>query len=192
MEVFWEHGYEGSSVSELTAAMGINAPSLYAAFSCKENLFHEAVALYEEQEGVSLPDLASAREAVAGLLRNGAIAYTEAGKPHGCLIVLGATTYTPKTEGIRDHLAERRRASSAGLRERLDRATAEGELSPEVDTGVLAGYVTTVLTGMSTQARDGASREELLAIADAAMAAWDRLAGDPAGWAGRSEPTASR
>jgi AcrR family transcriptional regulator len=190
MERFWEHGYEGTSISDLTAAMSINAPSLYAAFGCKEQLFRESVALYEQQEGIPLPDVPSVRDAVAGLLRGGAIAYTEPDKPRGCLIVLGATTYTPATEGIRDHLAERRRAASARLRERLDRAVAEGELSPEVDTAVLTRYVVTVLSGLSTQARDGADRAELLAVTDAAMLSWEHLAGQPPARAGRSESAA--
>ncbi|MBO0850183.1 MAG: TetR/AcrR family transcriptional regulator [Pseudonocardia sp.] len=179
MEAFWEHGYEGTSIHELTEAMGINAPSLYAAFSCKEALFREAVALYGEMEGGplrrALEEEPTAREAAAGMLRAGAIAYTEPGKPNGCMIVLAATTYTPKTEGIRDYLTEERRAGTRALRERLERAVAEGDLSPEVDTQMLAGYVSTVLHGMSVQARDGVGRAELLAVADAAMAGWDRL-----------------
>jgi len=179
MEVFWEHGYEGTSIHELTEAMGINAPSLYAAFGCKEALFREAVALYAELEGGvlwrALVEEPTARRAVAALLRAGAIAYTEQGKPNGCMIVLAATTYTPKTEGIRDYLTEQRRASTETLRDRLERGVADGDLSPEVDTRMAAGYVSTVLHGMSVQARDGVGRDELLAVADAAMAGWDRL-----------------
>jgi AcrR family transcriptional regulator len=182
MEVFWEHGYEGTSVADLTAAMGINAPSLYAAFGCKEELFRRAVALYEQEEGLEPPvEAATARDEVAGLLRAAAIAYTEPGKPRGCLIVLGATTYTPRTEGIRDHLAERRRASAAELRERLERAAAAGELPAGLDVRTLAGYLTTVLTGMSTLARDGADRAALLAVVDAAMLTWDALVGQAQG-----------
>ena len=189
MEVFWEHGYEGASLSELTAAMGVNAPSLYAAFGCKEALFREAVQLYEQQEGVMVADAPTAREAVAGLLRAGALAYTEPGKPAGCMVVLAATTYTPKTEGIRDHLSERRRAANQQLRRRLEQGVADGDLPPGVDTGALADYFTTVLNGMSTEARDGVGRAGLLAVADAAMLGWDLLT---AGEAGRSEPSASR
>lgn len=177
MEVFWEHGYEGTSVADLTAVMGINAPSLYAAFGCKEELFRRAVALYEREEGLRPPAAAvTARDAVAGLLRAAAIAYTEPGRPRGCLIVLGATTYTPRTEGIRDHLAERRRASAAELRDRLEHAAATGELPAGVDLTTLAGYLSTVMIGMSTRARDGADRAELLAVVDAAMLTWDALA----------------
>jgi AcrR family transcriptional regulator len=189
MEVFWEHGYEGASLSELTTAMGINAPSLYAAFSCKEALFRETVTLYEQQEGIGVADAPTAREAVAGLLRAGALAYTEPDRPAGCMIVLAATTYTPKTEGIRDHLSERRRAAKAAVRQRLEQGVADGDLGPGLDTGILADYLSTVLSGMSVQARDGVGRAGLLAVADAAMAGWDRLT---SGEAGRSEPLASR
>jgi AcrR family transcriptional regulator len=189
MEVFWEHGYEGASLSELTAAMGINAPSLYAAFGCKEALFREAVALYEEQEGITVAEAPTAREAVAGLLRAGALAYTEPGTPAGCMIVLAANTYTPKTEAIRDHLSERRRVAKAAVRRRLEQGVVDGDLPPGVDTGALADYFSTVLSGMSVQARDGVDRAGLLAVVDAAMAGWDLLA---VGEAGRSEPVASR
>lgn len=180
MEVFWEHGYEGTSLQALTSAMGINAPSLYAAFGGKEALFREAVALYSEQEGpltrAALTEAPTAREAVARVLRDGAIAYTEPGRPSGCMIVLAATTYTPKTEGIRDFLAEQRRAGTAELRERIAAGIKDGDVPAGADITALAEYFSTVLHGMSIQARDGASRASLLAVAEAAMAGWDALA----------------
>jgi hypothetical protein len=154
------------------------------------------VALYSELEGAplrrALTDAPSAGEAVAAMLREGAIAYTDPGKPSGCMIVLAATTYTPKTEGIRDYLAEQRRAGTAELRERVERGRTDGELRPEVDASAVANYFSTVLHGMSVQARDGASRAELLAVAEAAMASWGALTGGRLGWAARSEPPASR
>lgn len=178
MEVFWEHGYEGASLTELTTAMGINAPSLYAAFGCKEALFREAVALYNRTEGISVYGAltaSTAREAIAGLLRDAAGAYTGPGRPTGCMVVLAATTYTSKTVAVRDFLAEQRQRSTAELRARLDRGVADGELAPHTDTAALASYVSTVVYGMSLQARDGATREELIVVADAAMAGWEAL-----------------
>ncbi|GAA5157450.1 TetR/AcrR family transcriptional regulator [Pseudonocardia eucalypti] len=181
MEVFWEHGYEGSSIHQLTAAMGINAPSLYAAFQCKEALFREAVELYGAEGGDligrSLAGGGTARDAVAAMLRLGAAEYTDQSHPRGCMIVLAATTYTPKTEGIRDYLAECRRQSAGQLRDRLAKGVADGDLDPETDLDRLANYLSTVWYGMSLQARDGATTEELLDVADAAMAGWDRLTG---------------
>jgi AcrR family transcriptional regulator len=184
MEVFWEHGYEGASVGDLTAAMGIRPPSLYAAFGCKEELFREAVMLYEDVEGEpplrALRDAPTAREGVEAMLRSNALAYTEPGRPTGCMVVLAATTYTPSTEGVRHFLAEQRRASTVMVRERLDRGRADGDLPPDVDTGVLAAYVSSVQFGMSVQARDGATRAELCAVVDFAMAGWERAARPPA------------
>jgi AcrR family transcriptional regulator len=180
IEVFWEHGYEGASISDLTAAMGIRPPSLYAAFGAKEDLFREAVACYEDVEGGpplrALREAPTAREGVEAMLRANAHAYTEPGRPTGCMVVLAATTYTPSTEGIRDFLAEQRRLSTAAVRERLDRGQAEGDVPSGVDTCAFAAYVSSVQFGMSLQARDGATRAELIAVVDTAMAGWERAA----------------
>ncbi|GAA1274500.1 TetR/AcrR family transcriptional regulator [Pseudonocardia aurantiaca] len=177
MEVFWEHGYEGASISDLTTAMGIRPPSLYAAFGAKEDLFREAVARYEDVEGEpplrALREAPTAREGVEAMLRANAHAYTEPGRPTGCMVVLAATTYTPSTEGIRDFLAEQRRLLTAAVRERLDRGQAEGDVPSGVDAGALAAYVSSVQFGMSLQARDGATRTELTAVVETAMAGWE-------------------
>jgi AcrR family transcriptional regulator len=177
MEVFWERGYEGTSVGDLTAVMDIRPPSLYAAFGSKEALFREAVELYEQVEGEApiqaLRDGETATAGVEAMLRAHALAYTAPGRPSGCMIVLAATTYTPSTEGIRDFLAEQRRASTAMVRERLVRGQADGDVPPDADVDALAGYVTSVQFGMSLQARDGATHEELAAVVDCVMAGWD-------------------
>ncbi|WP_437655851.1 TetR/AcrR family transcriptional regulator [Sorangium sp. So ce1182] len=180
MEVFWERGYEGTSLSDLTAAMGINSPSLYAAFGCKESLFREAVSLYNEVEGAAVAramrEEPTARRAVEAMLRGNAEAYVSPGKPSGCMIVLAATLGTQESEAVRSHLAEVRRGALVELQRRLDRGVAEGDLPAGTDTAALAAFYTTVLQGLSIQARDGASREALLAVVDCAMAAWDALA----------------
>ncbi len=183
MEVFWQCGYEGASLGDLTAAMGINRPSLYAAFGCKEALFREAVALYDAEEGAeadrALRECRTAREAIEAVLRDKARTYADPAKPAGCMIVLTATVGGEESDRVRRHLADIRRAGTATLRARLDRAVEEGELPAGTSTQALADFYTTVLNGLSIQARDGASCEALQAIVDCAMAAWDALIATP-------------
>ena len=127
MELFWAKGYDATSMSDLTAAMGINSPSLYAAFGCKEALFEEAVALYGESEGTEIwnaLEAPTAREAIGRFLRATAESYTRPGKPAGCLIVLGALHADKGSERASLALRSRRRENVADLRERLERESA--------------------------------------------------------------------
>jgi AcrR family transcriptional regulator len=177
MEVFWTKGYDGASLAELTAAMGINAPSLYAAFGSKEALFREAVALYGATEGTeiwtALPQAPTAREAIERFLRASALSFTRPDRPAGCLVVLGALLASDANANVCLELRASRAGNVAALRDRLERAVAEGELPESVDCEAVATFYATVQQGMSIQARDGASRATLLAVADCAMAAWD-------------------
>lgn len=179
LNLFWERGFEGTSMSELTAAMGISAPSLYAAFGSKEELFRECVAYYNAPERSpttrALRDAPTARQAVEAMLRDNARNYTDPAAPRGCLIVLAAVTYTPNSVGVRDLLAELRDQDRRELRARLDRALAEGQLPASVDPAVLTAFVMTVLHGLSIQARDGATAQSLQAVVDMAMLTWDHL-----------------
>lgn len=187
MEVFWEHGYEGSSMSDLTTAMGINSPSLYAAFGGKESLFRQAVGLYGQTHGGyterALREEPTARAAIEAMLRDNAAAYTVEDKPHGCMVVLAGSTYTTRSTTVRDFLVEKRRETTEDIRARLDRGVAEGDLPAETDTEELANFYTTVLYGLSVQARDGVPLKSLTLSIDRAMAAWPQT---PAGIA--SEP----
>ncbi|MFB9908809.1 TetR/AcrR family transcriptional regulator [Allokutzneria oryzae] len=179
MTVFWEHGYEGASLTDLTTAMGINSPSLYAAFGCKEQLFREAVAHYGETDGSwtmrALHEHPTARAALAEALRGNVLAFTNPDTPAGCMIVLAATTYTDRSEGVRDHLAEMRRSTEQAFRERVERGIAEGDVPTGADAAKIAAFYNTILQGLSIQARDGADRECLSATAESAIAAWDLL-----------------
>ncbi|QDQ13980.1 TetR/AcrR family transcriptional regulator [Streptomyces spectabilis] len=179
MEVFWEQGYEATSMTDLTAAMGIASPSLYAAFGSKERLFQEAVALYSTTDGSAMAraftEVPTARGAVEAVLRANARAYTDRDRPTGCMIVLAATNCSPGNAPVRDHLATWRRSGAEMMADRLRRGVDEGELPATTDTEAVAAFYTTIIQGMSVQARDGATRTDLNKTVDRAMAAWETV-----------------
>lgn len=175
MKVFWRHGYEGASLSDLTEAMGINKPSLYAAFGDKESLFRQALDRYEKVAGApARAALAAptAREMAEKLLQSAVENTTSPHNPHGCLMVTGALAGAKESEGIQHELATRRNDSEQAIRRRLKRAQAEGDLSPETSPADLARYLVTVIRGLGVQAAGGATRAELRRVARMAMRAW--------------------
>ncbi|MYT75876.1 MULTISPECIES: TetR/AcrR family transcriptional regulator [unclassified Streptomyces] len=174
LRAFWEHGYEATSVSDLTREMGIGAPSLYAAFGDKRTLFEEVVRVYDTTHGAG-PDRAlaeepTARGAIERLLREAADAFTDPALPHGCLVLHAATNCT--TPEVEQALRERRSGTVAAIADRLRQGVAAGELPEGTDTAALARCFAAVFQGMSQQARDGASRADLEAVAALAMAVW--------------------
>jgi AcrR family transcriptional regulator len=182
MEVFWQKGYEGASLEELQLAMGaINPPSFYAAFGSKSQLFFEAVDLYVETVGHrptrALQSRPTAREGVEAMLRESVERCTDPDTPPGCLMFLGAINCSPANKSVEDHMRPFRVEAADLIRARLDRGMAEGDVPQGVDIEPLVSLYASLAHGVPMRARDGASREELLAGIAAGMAAWDHLVG---------------
>jgi AcrR family transcriptional regulator len=175
LRVFWRKGYEGTSLPDLTKAMGINRPSLYAAFGNKEELFRKALDRYAEgpaafiREAVEKP---TAREVVEHWLTGSACLLTDPRNPSGCLAVHGALACGESADPIRRELILRRAAMETAIRERLERAKSTGDLPPDSNPADLARYITTVSHGMAVHAAGGASREELNRVVEIALQAW--------------------
>lgn len=175
MRVFWKHGYEGASLTDLTEAMGINRPSMYATFGNKEKLFRRVLDRYaDDSAGYVRRGLQAltARGAMEKILFGAAEALNAPGQPRGCLMVQGALACGDEANAVRRELCTRRAAGEKAIRERLERAVTEGDLPAGADAAELAGYVSAVLHGMSVEAAGGASREKLRRIAERAMVAW--------------------
>ena len=177
MQLFWRKGYEGASLSDLTDVMGINRPSLYAAFGDKEALFRKALDRYAKgpaaylREALNQPTV---REVAQALLLGAADLLTDPQHPSGCLIVQGALVCGEAADGIRQELVTQRLAGEAAIRRRFKRAKAEGDLPADSNPADLARYVVTISQGMAVQAAGGASREDLQRVAATAMHAWPR------------------
>jgi AcrR family transcriptional regulator len=175
MEVFWRNGYEGTSLVDLTVAMGINRPSLYSAFGSKEGLFRQALDRYAEgPAGYVLKALEepTAREVAERILRGAADRQTDPANPPGCMAVSGALACGPDSEAIRQALISERQATELAIRERLERALAEGDLYAGSDPAELARYVVVLVRGMAVEAAGGASRDELERVVEWGLRAW--------------------
>lgn len=175
MLTFWRFGYETCTVADLTAAMGLNAPSLYAAFGDKKRLFLEAVRLYagDPDEMARVIDGApTAFAAVREFMRAAATRYTGEATPSGCLLASATASGSAASADVQAAVVEIRRRVSRLLQKRIERDIAGGMLPPETQAERLAGLALAVTQGMSVLARDGASRDQLLAIVEASLAAW--------------------
>lgn len=177
MLLFWEKGFQGASMSELTGAMGINAPSLYACFGSKEALYREALALYEAGDGAKLAAAPTAREAIEIYLMRSAALFSRPDKPAGCMVVLSVVHAAGTSEEAGRALRDARGEMQGVMEARLRSDIARGELPASCDPPAIAAFYSTVQQGMSIRARDGASRAELEAVARGAMAAWASLIG---------------
>ena len=171
MQLFWRHGYEGTSLNDLTRELGVTRPSLYAAFESKEALFLRALDLYEARAGYREAALTAptASAYARALLEGAADLHGNKKNPPGCLGVQGALACAPESDAIRAELIRRRKIGESIIRERLKRAKAEGDLPPGADPADLARYLSIVIYGITVQAAGGATRKELRSVAELAL-----------------------
>jgi AcrR family transcriptional regulator len=175
MHVFWRKGYEGTSLSDLTRAMRINAPSLYAAFGNKDALFGKVIDRYVAGPGSFLPkalDAPTARRVVEELLEGVVSLQVAKRHPGGCLLVQGAVSAGDKASRVRKAVTARLATVEHAIRRRLERARAEGDLPKDASPGDLARYVMAVLDGIAVAGATGAKRRQLQSIAEVALRAW--------------------
>jgi AcrR family transcriptional regulator len=175
MHLFWRHGFEATSIAELTQAMGITPPSLYTAFGDKRRLFREAVDRYLGGIGsvVSVIESAgTAQEAAHDLLTAAAVGDTGEDTPPGCLLASSIVSSSSEADDVRIELAAVRKEIETALRTRIERDVRECLLPSATDADALAGHMFAVVQGMSTLAKDGADRDKLLRVVAIAMASW--------------------
>lgn len=175
LRVFWEKGYEGASLPDLTRAMGINRPSLYAAFGNKEALFRRAIDRYlsgPADHGIRALQEPTAKRVAERVLRGGIELVTDPANPVGCFLVQSALACGNSADPIRKELAARRAANEYALAARFARARIEGDLPADVDPADLARYVACLSYGLAVQAAGGASRAELTRMVDRFLRDW--------------------
>ena len=175
LQVFWTRGYEGASMSELTEALGINKPSIYASFGNKEELFRKTLARYTSwpaafvKEAMKEP---TARQVVEKFLLRAVDFFSDRSTPNGCMIVQAALTGGQGSSMIQQELIAYRKNLEASFNERFELAKSQGDLPQQVNTKQLAKYIAMIHQGMSVQATSGATREDLLAIVEIALKIW--------------------
>jgi len=177
LRVFWEKGYDGTSLTDLTEAMGITRPSLYAAFGNKEALFRKALDLYEVEKLAYIRqalEAPTARQVAERMLRGSVdnVMSMSCDEPHGCMGVITSVACGPESQSVREEVVKRGEAGKKALTERFERAKAEGDLPPDVDTEGLMRVLIAMLQGISVQANQGATREELDRLVESGLALW--------------------
>jgi AcrR family transcriptional regulator len=180
MEVFWRHGYEGATIAQLTEAMGINPPSLYACFGSKEGLLKAALDRYSAKRAAFMEDILSAptaRAVAERMLMGIADTQTDPANPPGCLLVQGGLACGTGSESVPFELAARRAQTEDQLRQRFVRAKAEGDLTATADPAALARYLSAVTVGMGVMASSGADRDALRQVAAVSLKAFDEQSG---------------
>ena len=175
MLLFWRHGYEATSVNDLTVAMGITPPSMYTAFGDKKALFMEALQSYLSGPVTSesiIDNAPTARQAAAGLLEASVVGFTGKSTPRGCLLASSATSCSPAAADVQRALGDIRLGIEKRLQSKIIHDRSMIKLGRSVDAEALAGHIMAVIQGMSTLARDGATRRKLSSVASVAMRAW--------------------
>jgi AcrR family transcriptional regulator len=179
--LFWEHGYEGTSIADLTQAMGVTPPSLYATFGSKEDLYRQAldqnIERQSKRRSAALRGEMPAYDAIAFYLEDVVQGMTDPRKPRGCIVSTAVVQHAEENKSIARAVAARREAAVQALKARFDRAISEGELPTDIDTDSLARFYAAVVQGMSVQACDGACKVTLNKLVDIALSAWP---GNPA------------
>lgn len=175
LRVFWSKGYEAASLTDLTEAMGITRPSLYAAFGNKESLFRKALDLYEREKLAYVGEALKAptsRGVAERLLRGSLAMQTSDCEPKGCMRVISSVSCGAEAESIRADLMARRQSSQRALCERMKRAKEEGDLPEGTDVDGLCAFLGAILGGMSVQAGSGAPKAQLEALVETALKMW--------------------
>ena len=182
LSVFWRKGYEAATLTDLTQAMGINRPSLYAAFGNKEELFRKAMERYVAEKGAYMTEALSASTAYGvaeRLLCGAAQSMTDPNSPSGCMAVKATLSGADETDVVKRELARIRDDYQARMIARFEQGRQVGELSADCDVAALVRFIITVAQGMAIQVAAGAGRDDLLRVARIALAAWPGL--KPAG-----------
>ncbi|MBC7950867.1 MAG: TetR/AcrR family transcriptional regulator [Rhodospirillaceae bacterium] len=178
LELFWRYGYEGTSISDLTKAMGVNPPSLYAAFGSKQELYLETVDAYGRTHGDfamrAFAEEPTAKAAMGRTLAEAAELFVAGPSPRGCMLSVAVVSCGPEHGDVAAALARKRSAVTAAFKARFDGAIVDEELPVNTDSEALAAFYSAVIQGLSIQARDGAGLETLRRIAAMALEAWPK------------------
>ncbi len=174
LRVFWTKGFEGASLTDLTEAMGITRPSLYAAFGNKEALFHKALDLYERDKMAYVRAALEAPTArgVAERFLRGALAMQAGSDPKGCLSVISTVVCSGQDSSIKADVLARGAFSSAAMLKRFEQAKADGDLPEGVEPAAISRYLLAVMQGLAVQAGSGATAEELERLVDTTLILW--------------------
>jgi AcrR family transcriptional regulator len=175
LRIFWSKGYEGASLNDLTEAMGVTRPSLYAAFGNKESLFRKALDLYEREKleyvGRAL-EQPTARGVAEALLRGAVDNASSTDEPHGCLGVITSVACGEEAQSIREDVLERGKVAKRALIDRFERAKTEGDLPADIEIEALTNLLYAVVQGICIQAGSGATRDELNRLVDTGLMMW--------------------